>query len=313
MRCVAVTFCLSVSVLWTAVASAAVKPPGPSNDSLRSRIAWQIALERAGFSPGLIDGKTGSRTELATREFQRSRGLAETGTLDAATSAALGIDPAGAVRSYTIGPNDIAQVGPLPKGWTAKSRAVRLPYPSLEEMLAEKFHCSKSVLRQLNPGIDISRLGSGQSLSVPNSRSDPLPHGQRIIVDLSRKLIRVLDASGGTLGLFHCSVAARKAKLPRGRASVAVIARNPTYVFDPKMWPETKNVRKKLLIPPGPRNPVGLCWIGLSLPGYGIHGTPAPELIGKTGSHGCIRLTNWDALRLGDMVRVGTPVAFQSN
>ena len=313
MRRVAVTFCLSVPLLWAVVASAVTQPPGSPGDSLRSRIAWQIALERVGFSPGLIDGKGGSRTELATREFQRSRGMTETGTLDTATSSALGIDPVGAMRSYTIEANDIAQVGPLPKGWTAKSLADRLPYPSLEEMLAEKFHCSKSVLRQLNPGVDFSRLHTGLSLTVPDIRPASLPQGRRIVVDLSAKLIRVLDASGQTLGLFHCSVAANKANLPSGRASVAVISRNPTYVFDPKMWPEAKNDRKKLLIPPGPRNPVGLCWIGLSLPGYGIHGTPAPELIGKTGSHGCIRLTNWDALRLGDMVRVGTPVAFQSN
>jgi lipoprotein-anchoring transpeptidase ErfK/SrfK len=91
-----------------------------------------------------------------------------------------------------------------------------------------------------------------------------------------------------------------------------VISHNPTYMFDPAKWPEVKNVRRKLLIPPGPRNPVGLCWIGLSIPSYGIHGTPQPEMIGKTGSHGCIRLTNWDAIRLSKMVEVGAPVKFVS-
>jgi len=112
------------------------------------------------------------------------------------------------------------------------------------------------------------------------------------------------------VGLFHCSIAADKARLPSGQASVIVISENPAYTFDPKMWPEVKDVTQKLTIPPGPRNPVGLCWIGLSLPGYGMHGTPMPEMIGKTGSHGCFRLTNWDALRLAKMVRVGTPVRF---
>ena len=277
---------------------------------MRLRVAWQIALEAAGFSPGLIDGKLGRRTELATRELQRSRGLPETGKLDAATSVALGVDATRAIKSYVVQKEDLRQLGPVPRDWQAKSRLSRLGYPSLEEMLAEKFHCSKALLRQLNPAKTILRLKAGESLLVPDVVAPGPVRGERIMIDLSRKLVRVVDASGRTLGLFHCSIAADRAKLPSGRASVAVIARNPPYVFDPDTWPEVKGVRRKLVIPPGPRNPVGLCWIGLSLSGYGIHGSPSPELIGKTGSHGCIRLTNWDALRLGNMVRVGTPVTF---
>jgi lipoprotein-anchoring transpeptidase ErfK/SrfK len=298
--------------LLPSIAPAASQEAILRDDSLRVRIAWQIALERAGFSPGLINGKAGPRSELATREFQRSRRLTETGRPDAATQAALGVDPAGAIKSHVVRDEDLAQLGPAPKGWLGKSRLSRLGYSSLEDMLAEKFHCPKALLRQLNPGQDISRLKPGRSLAVPAIASAAPARGERIAIDLSRKLLRVVDASGRTLGLFNCSVAADKAKLPSRRAHVAVIARNPTYVFDPKMWPEVKGVGRKLLIPPGPRNPVGLCWIGLSLPGYGIHGSPAPELIGRTGSHGCIRLTNWDALRLQGMVRVGTPVTFST-
>jgi lipoprotein-anchoring transpeptidase ErfK/SrfK len=295
------------------LAAATTQPTGPQDPPLRARIAWQVALERSGFSPGLVDGKAGTRTQQATREFQRAGGLAETGKLDAPTQAALGVEPTGAIRSYTVRQEDLAQLGPAPRSWTGKSQLARLAYPSLEEMLAEKFHCSRALLAELNPGKDLGGLKPGQSLLVPAAAEARPLQGRRIVVDLGRKLVRVVDGSGKTLGLFHCSIAADKAKLPAGRASVAVIARNPTYVFDPGMWPEVKSVRRKLLIPPGPRNPVGLCWIGLSLRGYGIHGTPAPELIGKTGSHGCIRLTNWDALRLGGMVRVGTPVAFVTN
>jgi lipoprotein-anchoring transpeptidase ErfK/SrfK len=95
--------------------------------------------------------------------------------------------------------------------------------------------------------------------------------------------------------------------------SVTGITENPAYRFDPSMWPEVKGGKSALIIPPGPRNPVGLCWIALSLSGYGIHGSPAPEMIGKTGSHGCFRLTNWDAVRLGRMIKPGTPVTFSSN
>jgi lipoprotein-anchoring transpeptidase ErfK/SrfK len=110
--------------------------------------------------------------------------------------------------------------------------------------------------------------------------------------------------------MFHCSIAKSKEKLPKRSCKVADVALNPVYLFDPKMWPEVKDVRRKLVIPPGPRNPVGLCWIGLSLQGYGIHGTPEPELIGKTGSHGCIRLANWDVVRLAKVIRVGMDVRF---
>jgi len=120
----------------------------------------------------------------------------------------------------------------------------------------------------------------------------------------------VLNRQRQLVALLHCSIAKHRDKLPSGDASVVVITENPTYTFDPKMWPEVKGVDRKLLIPAGPRNPVGRCWIGLSLPGYGIHGSPNPELIGKTGSHGCFRLSNWDALRLARMIRVGTKVHF---
>ena len=112
------------------------------------------------------------------------------------------------------------------------------------------------------------------------------------------------------MGLFHCSIAAKHAKVPTRPASVTGITENPAYRFDPSMWPEVKGINHALIIPPGPRNPVGLCWIALSLPGYGMHGSPAPEMIGKTGSHGCFRMTNWDALRLAHMIKPGTPVTF---
>src|SRR5262249_49506493 len=113
--------------------------------------------------------------------------------------------------------------------------------------------------------------------------------------------------------LFHCSIAANPDKRPAGSASIVSVTIDPVYCFDPAMLPEVKNVDQKLLIAPGPRNPVGRCWIALSLPGYGIHGTPNPEMIGKTGSDGCFRLANWDALRLGTMVKAGTPITFVTN
>ena len=282
-----------------------------AGDSLRTRLAWQIALDRAGFSPGVIDGRAGPKLERATREYQHAHGLEATGLLDQPTASALAVRPEEAITTCTILPADLAQVGPLPTGWVEKSKLKRLAYPSLRSMLAERFHCSRALLAWLNPGLDTTQLKPGDRINVPAISSvPPVTRASWIDIDLTHKVVRVFGADGNLVGLLCCSVAADESKLPSGRARVAVICENPSYTFDPKKWPEVKGIDRKLLIPAGPRNPVGLCWIGLSLHGYGMHGTPSPELIGKTGSHGCLRLTNWDALRLARMVRIGTPVSF---
>lgn len=278
---------------------------------LKENLSWQIALERVGFSPGILDGAIGRKTQMATREFQRVRGLPITGRLDPATRSVLRPQPHQAVTTYTVTPADLQQVGPVPSDWIARSKLAELKYESLEAALAEKFHCSKKVLNRLNPGLDPARIAPGDTIHVPNIPVDlDAPAAHYIEINLLEKIVRVLDENHRILALFHCSIAKSKDKLPSGETKVVVVSRNPDYTFDPKMWPEVKGVDRKLTIPPGPRNPVGLCWIGLGLPGVGIHGSPAPEMIGKTGSHGCFRLTNWDALRLAQMVRVGTPVRF---
>ncbi len=285
-------------------------PAEPTN--LLHGLAWQIALEREGFSPGILDGRIGSKTRAAFVEFQTSRRLPAKGQLDAATAMALPVAEESATTPYIVTDDDADRIAPLPKTWKAKSQAAWLGYESVLEAVAERFHCSRKLLSELNPGTDLTRLKPSDRIMVPNVMADSSPksaHG--LEVDLAAKQIRAIDADGNTMGLFHCSVAAKESQLPSGNARVQTISHDPTYMFDPKMWPEVKDVREKLLIPPGPRNPVGRCWIGLSLPGYGIHGTPNPELIGKTGSHGCIRLTNWDAIRLSRMISVGTPVRFR--
>lgn len=282
------------------------------SESLRLNLAWQIALERVDFSPGLIDGRIGPKTQLATREFQRVRGLPKTGALDKATREALGVNPASAVTTYVITRSDAAQVGSVPTDWLDRSRLDRLGYESLEAVVAEKFHCSRGLLARLNPTLKMAALKPGDSVRVPNvSKPGTTPRAKAVRVHLGEKVVRVVDADDRLVALFHCSIAAKREQLPSRDARVAVISHRPDYTFDPAMWPEVKGIDRKLRIPPGPRNPVGLCWIGLDLPGYGIHGTPNPEMIGKTGSHGCFRLTNWDALRLSEMVRPGTPVKFQ--
>lgn len=274
-------------------------------------VAWQVALDRAGFSPGIIDGGMGTKTQIALKAFQAYAGLPVSGKPDAATRAALSVDSKTAVTRYVVTSSDAADVAPPTEDWIAKSKAGRLRYASLAALVAERGHCSRRLLARLNPKIKLDRLLVGDSLLVPDvDGPSPNVRAARLDIDFDEKTISVMDKAGRVAGLFHCSIAKHKWKRPSGSCKVVVVRKNPDYLFDPKMWPEVKDVKQKLVIPPGPRNPVGLCWIGLSLDGFGIHGTPEPEMIGKTGSHGCFRLTNWDAVRLGQMVRAGTPVRF---
>jgi lipoprotein-anchoring transpeptidase ErfK/SrfK len=273
-------------------------------------LARQAALDRAGFSPGVLDGKAGRKTALALRAFQAAHGLAQTGEFDPATLAALRVDDAPSTVTYTVTAADLRAVGPVPRDWNAKARLNRLGYESLAALLAERGHCTRALVARLNPRRNLQRLGPGDHVILPNVAPPALPRATSLEVDLDAKTVRAEGTTGRTIALFHCSIAKFAAKRPHGAARVTAVAFDPVYTFNPQMWPEVRNVRKTLRIPPGPGNPVGVCWIDLNLPGYGIHGTPNPELIGKTGSHGCIRLANWDARRLGRMVRVGTPVRF---
>ena len=290
------------------IAAATAGPTQPANSTL---LAGQAALDRAGYSPGVIDGRGGPKTTRALSEFQAAHSLPVTGQFDDATLSALHVADAPPTTRYTLTPTDLRAVGPVPRDWNQKAMLDRLRYESLTALLAERGHCTQATAAWLNPRTSLNHLRPGDSVTLPNVQvAAAHAHAAAIEVDLTAKVVRAKDVHGRTLALFPCSIAKSAAKLPRGAAHVISVAFDPVYVFKPSMWPEVRSVKRTLRIPPGPRNPVGLCWIGLSLPGYGIHGTPNPELIGKTGSHGCIRLTNWDALRLGKMVKVGTPVRF---
>jgi lipoprotein-anchoring transpeptidase ErfK/SrfK len=287
----------------------------------RVNIAWQIALEEANFSAGIIDGAWGRKGKMAIEEYAKQNFPELKSPYDTKVLAALKVDVENAIVKYTITADDLAQVGgTLPDNWNEKAwpKMQKLAYESMGDALAERFHCTQALLGTLNPGVKIDALKAGDAIMVPNVR--PFPDGwewkapqnvnasSEVRVNLSEKTIRVYDQGGNQLALFHCSVAKDKAKLPARDAKITVVAQNPEYTFDPKYWPEVNNVTGKLKIPPGPRNPVGLMWIGLDLPGYGMHGNPKPELIGKTGSHGCFRLTNWDAIRYASFVRIGMTV-----
>jgi lipoprotein-anchoring transpeptidase ErfK/SrfK len=271
-------------------------------------IAWQAALEREGFSPGLIDGLAGPKSTTAARAFQLYVGLPATGRIDEATSAALHLDGAAPTIAYRISVDDARQVDYCPPDWNERSRRERLLYATLSSCIAERFHTSERCLAWLNPDTDLAALKSGDELVVPNVAESTGPSPVSLEIDLEQKLILLFDKSGKVSGILHCSVARDLTAVVRGETEVKTVVVEPGYTFDPKLWPEVTDVDHKLAIPSGPRSPVGLRWIGLDRPGVGIHGAPEPENIGKTGSHGCFRLTNWDAVRLASILKVGTKV-----
>ncbi len=278
-------------------------------------LAWQIALESWGFSPGLLDGKLGRKTRLALCAAQTAFGLPASGNFDSEIAKVLGVDPEGALARHQITAADLKEVDDCPNDWYERSRRDRLAYRSLPDLLAERFHTSQVFLSELNPRRPLQELAAGDRLVVPASRAFKQRREvrlSRVEIDLERKVILLLQQSRPEekylVGLLHCSTAANPEKAPPGICQVVRVVENPSYTFDPAKWPEVKNVKEKLLIPPGPRCPVGLRWIQLDRDGVGLHGSPEPENIGKTGSHGCFRLTNWDAIWLSQWLREGTPV-----
>jgi lipoprotein-anchoring transpeptidase ErfK/SrfK len=211
---------------------------------------------------------------------------------------------------YTVQSTDLDRLYPLVDDWNERAKQPYMGYYDALDALSEKFHTTKARIQSLNPTVAFNSIQAGAVLIVPAIQEGKPPKAASLKVDLGKKQILALDAEGKVLALFHCSIAQHVEKRPSGQTTVVDVHRDPDYTFDPKYWPEVHNVDHKLLISPGPRNPVGLAWVGLDLPGYGMHGTPHPEMIGKTGSHGCFRLTNWDAIRLSKMIRPGAIVTF---
>jgi lipoprotein-anchoring transpeptidase ErfK/SrfK len=214
--------------------------------------------------------------------------------------------------SYAVSSNDLDRLMPVPQTWLAKSAQPRLDYENLLELVAEKAFSHPQLIRQLNPGIDWDHVPEGTVLSVPNVEYPP-PSAKACLIriSLSERILEAFDTVTNLLVHFPCSIGRLAEKRPVGELHVVVAAPNPNYTFNPEVFPESEEGRRlgrKLILPPGPNNPVGAAWIGLDLPGYGIHGTPLPELVGRTESHGCFRLANWNAEYLRQLVVVGTRV-----
>jgi peptidoglycan hydrolase-like protein with peptidoglycan-binding domain len=290
------------------------KPSSPAAGLSRDAIfTIQIRLDRANCSPGGIDGRWGAKTTAALAAWQEMNGLPPSGTPDPETLRRLGPPDDSLWTTFTLSPADRASLRPYPAAWPDRAALDTLGYVTLRELTAERHHLWESALEALNPGLSWPNPPDGTALRVPDVRSRPLPALSRLEISVSAKTIRAYDADGRLAAHFPCSIAANRSKRPVGQTlHVGTCADRPEYTFDPALFaddPSAAALTKRLRIPPGPNNPVGLAWIGLDLPGYGIHGTPAPEKISHTESHGCFRLTNWDAQRLLRAVRTGLPVA----
>lgn len=288
-------------------------------------LAVQVALDKAGFSPGVLDGRPGANTRKALDAYRKAHGGEPPATEPTMTYQITDADAAGPFQPDI--PSDLVEQSKLP----------RLAYRNTLEALAERFHATPALLQRLNPG---ARFAAGEQIMVPNVEAMVLPVDTTkidakpsaaekkaeaqaakeaaaakpdvtITVTKSTSALTVTDAGGKVVMYAPVTTGSDKDPLPIGNWKVNGVALNPPFRYNPDLFWDADPTHSKTVIPPGPNNPVGVVWVDLSKEHYGIHGAPEPANIGRSQSHGCVRLTNWDALRLAALVRPGTPVVFK--
>ncbi len=288
-------------------------PDGVTQKMLGERdmemIAVQVMLDRGRHSPGVIDGLGGGNTDRAIQYYRKSKNMADGTKVDAELKTALFEEHGGDVfRSYTVTQRDAStNFQPVPEDFPGMAEMDELGYETAEEMLAERFHMDVDFLKALNPNADFAKAGTKLNI-VSHGNRDFSGDIAKIEVRKSDDMVVALDGSGNILVSYPATIGSSKFPSPSGSMKVSAIAPEPNYTFDPES--QEWGPDKTFILPPGPNNPVGGTWIDLGKNGYGIHGSPDPQLIGKTASHGCVRLTNWDAAELARTVKAGTPVVF---
>jgi len=289
-------------------------------------LAVQIHLDRAGYSCSAIDGQWGVKSQSVLARYLRDRNLlSPTASVPGPNEAydRYFADKPEPFRIEEVTQADLNALVKIPDDPAARALLPRMGYESVKEMLAERGHLSQIALEKLNPGVDWNNVRPGLKLVIPDfppfsdefkaaDRGRPKrpkrPEAALVRVSLGACMITVLDAAGNTIAIFPCSIAADKAKVPaQGELKVTSYVAWPNYTYTPDYTPPGKKVQRHVW-PAGENCPVGVAWMGLNLPGYGMHGTPRPESIGFTGSHGCFRLANWNAARLFAMCKSGTRV-----
>jgi hypothetical protein len=284
-----------------------------ADDRGRAPTNWfeiQLALAVRGFRSGAMDGLDGPQTRGALRAFQEDQGLPVTGQPDAVVLGRLRLMES-TIREHRVTRGDLDALGPVPTTWEGKSRVARLPHESLLEAMAERSASHPGLVRRLNPGLDWAGALPGVSIWLPGFKDPPTRPAARVKINLQGRTLRATDAAGRILLHAPCSIGRVASARPRGRLHVVRIVNLPTYRFDPARFPESEEARattQKRVLPPGPDNPVGIAWLELDLPGHGIHGTPWPEKVGRSESHGCFRLANWDVAYLARIARAGLEV-----
>lgn len=270
----------------------------------------QVLLDRAGISPGVIDGFDGENLSSALQAFEEQHGLEPDGRLDAALWQRLeAVGGGDAVVPYTITAEDVA--GPfvkrIPDDFAEMAKMKSMAYTSVAEMIAERTHMDIDLLSALNPG---ARYAKGDEIVVAAPGDPVTGEATRVEVSLSWAEVRAFDAGGKLLAAYPATVGSDSLPSPEGTHTVEAIAPAPNFTYDPSRNFKQGDNTEKLIVPPGPNGPVGGTWIDLSEPTYGIHGTAEPSKVRKSSSHGCVRLTNWDAEELSKLVRKGSTVAF---
>jgi len=286
--------------------------PAPKTASLSKAqvAALQVYLDRNGVSPGVIDGRMGSNVSKAIDAWYEETGEridpADTDLIVSRLAASGGL----AFSTYTITAEDAAGpfIASVPTDYAEKARLERLAYTSTSEMLAERFHMDEDYLKALNPDVDFTLPGVQiKVVSIGEKKTGTVT---RIIADKARKQVRAYDVNGRLVVAYPATIGSGDTPSPSGDVTIKRVAHNPGYTYNPKVNFTQGENKTILQVPPGPNGPVGSIWIALSKPTYGIHGTPEPSKIGKTESHGCVRLTNWDAEELAGMVAPGVNVSF---